>query len=467
MRSILVAAAEPATIASVSRHLAGEYRVEAAASRAACLEALAAHRPEAAFVDLPFLCEDGRSGAEALAPFRRRHPGLPLVVLCTPDRIRQAVALVQAGAENYLVRPIDPAEAALVLEGLHRRHRMASELSYLRESFWKAEARDLVRTNSEAMRGVLEKVESVAATRATVLISGETGTGKSLLARLIHLHSNRAAAPFLAVHCGSIPDTLVESEFFGHEKGAFTGAERRRLGKFEIAHKGTIFLDEIGTISPAAQIRLLQVLQEGTFSRVGGEATIQVDVRVVAASNTDLAQRMAEGAFRGDLYHRLNVFAIELPPLRERREDIPLLVESLLARLEQSYGKGLTGVEDRVLEALLAYHWPGNIRELENLLERACILERGPRLGAASFPAELLALAGGGRREDAAEALTLPLAEARQRAVDALERRYLAALLSRHQGRMAPSAAQAGLTPRQLRNLLAKHGLSRKDFRPA
>ena len=466
--TVLLAAEDPSEMADVTGYLSGLYRVETADSREACLEALGNHRPEAAFVDLAFLLHGMppdrlTAWGEALRPFRQRQARVPLVVLCRQEQTRQAVSLVRVGADDYLVHPVDAAEVSLVLGNLARKDRLTSELHYLRDRCWKAESRDMVRTYSPLMREVLERAELVAATRATVLITGETGTGKSLLARLIHLHSNRAQAPFVAVHCGSIPDTLVESEFFGHEKGAFTGAERRRLGKFEIAHRGTIFLDEVGTISPAVQIKLLQVLQEGSFSRVGGEAVIQVDARIVAASNTDLRQRAADGTFRSDLYHRLNVFDIGLPPLRERREDIPLLVQSLLTRLEQKYAKEITGVEDEVLEAFLAYSWPGNIREMENLLERACILERGDRLTQASFPAELLSRLG---KEigDVESLASLSLAEARQRVVDDLERRYLSTLLARNQGRIEISAQQAGLTSRQIHNLMTKHGLQRKHF---
>ncbi len=468
MKTALVAADDPDTLQQLRAGLKNGFRLEAARSAEECQQALASHRHEILFLDLglirPPLDGGGTAAmARALAPFRREQPGFSLVVLCRPEQVRLAVEAVKAGADNYLTLPVEAKEVELVLASLASRRRMATELHYLRESFWKREARELVRTRSELMREIYGKVESVAPTKATVLLTGETGTGKSLMAKLIHMHSNRSQGPFVAVHCGSIPDNLVESELFGHEKGSFTGAERRRLGKFEIADRGTIFLDEIGTMPPPAQVKLLQVLQEGSFSRVGGEATINVDMRVVAASNADLWERVEQGGFRADLFHRLNVFAIELPPLRERAEDIPLLAESLLARLDQKYGKGLTGMDQAVVQALMAYSWPGNIREMENLLERAYILERGERLGMSGFPAEFKGQPAAAVVGDDLSSLTL--AEARRREVERLERRYLTGLLSRNKGRIDLCAQQAGLTTRQLHNLMTKHHLSRQDFR--
>ena len=241
------------------------------------------------------------------------------------------------------------------------------------------------------MLEILDKIRIVSATKTTVLLSGETGTGKSFFANLIHSHSNRDGNPFISVHCGAIPDTLVESELFGHEKGAFTNAHKRKLGKFEIANNGTIFLDEIGTITSGLQIKLLQVLQNGTFSRVGGEFSMKTDVRVIAATNSKLSEMVDTGKFREDLYYRINVFPIEIPPLRNRPEDIPLLVDTILNRLNQEFNKNISGVHAQVMKALKLYPWPGNIRELENVLERACLLESSEILTPESFPSEFFA----------------------------------------------------------------------------
>lgn len=318
-------------------------------------------------------------------------------------------------------------------------------------------------SQSVVMRELLAQVALVAPTRSTVLLTGETGVGKGVVAREIHRLSNRAAGPFVSVHCGAIPDPLLESELFGYEKGAFTGANRRHLGRFELAQSGTIFLDEVGTISPAMQVKLLEVLQERHLRRVGGEAEVDLDLRVVVASNEDLAAKAESGAFRRDLFYRLNVFPLEVPPLRERLEDLPELVERFLARLNQSYGKGLAGIEPGVLAALAEYPWPGNIRELENIIERAYILETTERLSRPSFPVGLFTgtVAPGLLPDFAGKSLS----QARATAVQLVEQDYLRKLMAAHHGRMEPAAAAAGVSSRQLRTLLARHGIDRRAYR--
>jgi DNA-binding NtrC family response regulator len=296
------------------------------------------------------------------------------------------------------------------------------------------------------------------------MLFGETGTGKGVLAQLIHKHSNRKDGPFISVHCGAIPDTLLESELFGHEKGAFTGAIRRKLGKFEIAKNGTIFLDEIGTITPSAQIKLLQVLQDGTFHRVGGEDTLEADVRIVAATNADLEKACEENQFRKDLYYRLNVFPLEMPPLRERIEDIPHIVDVILERLNKMNLKDINGVQPQVIAALQEYPWPGNIRELENIMERAYILETGSVLNPEGFPTEVLAAS---QTPSATVPLdsSLTLAEARRKGSEDIERNYLKELLTQNKGKIKDSAETAGISTRQLHKLMKKYGLQKESFR--
>ena len=313
------------------------------------------------------------------------------------------------------------------------------------------------------MQNVFMNVRSVSPTKSTVLLTGETGTGKGVLAKIIHKYSNRKDEQFISVHCGAIPDTLLESELFGHEKGSFTGAIKKKLGKFEIAEGGTLFLDEIGTITPAAQIKLLQVIQDNTFQRVGGVDTIEANIRIIAATNIDLKQLCDEKKFRFDLYYRLNVFPIELPPLRERKEDIPLLIEVFLNRLNKFHSKSIYDVHPKVIEAFQHYSWPGNIRELENVIERAYILEKTSVLMPDSFPAELFT---------AQEALTrvklntmLPLAEVRKRGVEEIEHRYLKEILEKNSGKINKSAEASGITTRQLHKLMTKHGLNKEDFK--
>ncbi|EPR36131.1 response regulator receiver protein [Alkalidesulfovibrio alkalitolerans DSM 16529] len=400
---------------------------------------------------------------EALRALWAKNPQAEIIVLAPPAQVREAVGLVKAGAGNYLTYPLVKDELLYVLESLSLSRKVENELSYFRDEFVTGETRRVARMDSPAMQSVYEKVKLVAASGATVLLMGETGTGKGVVARLIHSLSERREGPFIGVHCGAIPDTLIESELFGHEKGAFTGAAKRRLGKFELAAGGTIFLDEIGTIGPAVQIKLLQVVQEKTFSRLGGEAELKADARLIAATNIDLRGLVERGDFRKDLYYRLNVFPIEIPPLRERPEDIATLAEHFLERLARTYLKDVQGYDPVVLDALTRYDWPGNVRELENLVERAFILETSHVLTPASFPAELF------DRPHPAAAIpldtSLPLAKARRMAVDNLEHAYLSELLRANRGAVGRTAKDAGVTERQLRNLMTRHGLRKEDFR--
>lgn len=313
------------------------------------------------------------------------------------------------------------------------------------------------------MKNVFENIRAVASTKSTVLLLGETGTGKGFTARFIHTLSLRKNERFIEVHCGAIPDTLVESEMFGHERGAFTGAIKRKLGKFEIARGGTIFLDEIGTITPSAQIKLLQVLQDGIFQRVGGEEEIHADVRIITATNINLKQLCEDKLFRNDLYYRLNVFPIELPPLRERKEDIPKLVELFLNKLNTFHVKGILDIHPQVLDAFLSYSWPGNIRELENIMERAYILEKSLVLRPQSFPIDLFSQKAEATAGNINPDLTL--SQIRKQEIRRVEHTYLDLLLKQHKGKINASAKAAGLTTRQLHKLMAKHLLHKEDYK--
>lgn len=405
-----------------------------------------------------------RMADETVLAFKRNNPTAKLIVVAPREAMRQTFHLIKAGVDDYLTQPVSKHELQLALTACRDDIGHALELDYLRGRFWKAEWLDIVQSRNPAMREVFEKIRAVASTIATVLLLGETGTGKGLLARLTHWHSLRCDKPFIAVHCGAIPETLIESELFGHEQGAFTGAVRRKLGKFEVARKGTIFLDEIGTISPTVQIKLLQVLQDGSFSRIGGEETLHTDARIIFATNADLEELVAEGRFRKDLYYRVKIFPIEIPPLRERIEDLPHMTEAFLHKLNQRYSKAIGGLHPRVKEAFRVYSWPGNVRELENVMERAYILENTDMLIPRSFPANMMPPEGKTAegcpvRED------LSLAETRQRAVETCERRYLDDLLARHRGRIGASARQAGITPRQLNRLMNRYGIHKEDYK--
>jgi DNA-binding NtrC family response regulator len=370
--------------------------------------------------------------------------------------------MVKAGASEYLTYPLVPDEIRLVVNNLRDAMITDSELEYLRDQQWRSDALRMLKTRNPLMRQVFQKICLVAQTKTTVLLNGETGVGKGVIAKLIHLHSNREDAQFISVHCGAIPDTLVETELFGHEKGAFTGAIQRKLGRFEIARDGTLFLDEIGTVTPAVQIKLLQVLQDGIFSRVGGASEIEANVRVIAASNADLKKMSEEGLFRKDLYYRLHVFPIEIPPLRERAEDIPYFVEYFLEKMNRMHPKDIRDIHSAAMEALMQYTWPGNIRELENLIERAYILETSSVLTPESFPAELF-----DTRATATLSVnaSVPLAEARQQLVEAFERQYVKDILSQNRGKINKSADAAGISTRQLNKMMHKYGIRKEIFK--
>ncbi len=465
MRSAMVISAVAEDIAAIRQAFGPEFRFNTAADVPSALRILDRTRFDLIFVDLEILSAyTADSGPEsALQIFQQRYPAIEMVIMTPPSQIRRAVGWVKAGARDYISYPISLDEVRLVADSIAQSILRQSELDYLRDKFWKTDALDVVQTKSQAMFEVFKKIRSVASTKTTVLLVGETGTGKGVLAKLIHQHSNRQNAQFISVHCGAIPDTLLESELFGHEKGAFTGAVRKKLGKFEIANGGTIFLDEIGTLTPPAQIKLLQVLQDGTFSRVGGEETIQTNARVIAATNSDLKQLCEAGQFRKDLYYRLNVFPIVIPSLRERTQDLPHLIEIFLKRLNREFQKSIHSVHPQVIESLSRYDWPGNVRELENLMERAYILENSASLTPESFPLELFE----GECPAAVMPINarLPLSDARKIALEDFERQYIKELVARNHGKINISATEAGITTRQLHKLMSKYGIRKEEFK--
>ena len=467
MKYILSATEDRVATETIRAAFRRPFHVDAAVTVPECREFLRKRRYEFSFIDLDLLGGLGEVQGDSGAAFRavrQLFPGVEVVVMTPPERVGEAVEAVKAGAANYVTYPLNADEIRYVTESIHEGIRAQSELDYLRDRFWQSDSLDVVQTRNAAMRAVFDQVRLAAPTKSTVLLTGETGTGKGVLAKLVHRHSNRGKVQFIGIHCGAIPDTLLESELFGHEKGAFTGAVRRKLGKFELANRGTIFLDEIGTITPSAQIKLLQVLQERTFQRVGGESLIETDVRIIAASNQDLGQMVEKGLFRNDLYYRLNVFPIEIPPLRERREDIPQLTEIFLRQMNRFNHRGIHYVHPQVMEAFQRYPWPGNIRELENLVERACILETSSILTPKSFPAELFA--GAPSTLPAPSGRTgLSLAEARALAVAEAEKSYLRELLARTGGRINRTAESAGVTVRQISKLMRKYNIRKENFR--
>lgn len=463
MKHILIASKQAPAIGQIRDAFKRASTVAEASGVPEILVHLAHRRYDMIFIDVEILGTGESDYQQAIQSFKHFFPTIEVVVMTSTENIREAVRAVKAGASDYLTHPVHPDEIRHVTDCIKSRVMVESELDYLRGKFWRKDSLAFVRTNTPAMKDVYEKIRSAAPTKTAILIAGETGTGKSAIARLIHRHSNREKEQFISVHCGTIPDTLMESELFGHEKGAFTGAIRRKLGKFEIARGGTIFLDEIGTITPSAQVKLLQVLQDAMFFRVGGEDVLHTDARVIAATNADLKKMCEEGSYRKDLYYRLNVFPITVPPLRERIEDIPLLADSILTRLNTENSKYIRGIHPEVVAAMQRYPWPGNIRELENVLERAYILETANVLTPAGFPPELF----GGHPVYAMLPvdMEIPIAEARRKVLDDFEQRYLSRLLLKNKGRLTKTAEEAGITTRQLHKLMSRHGIHKEEFK--
>ncbi len=394
--TILVVDDEPSVRDSLGEWFTSEgYETKVAASAKEALAALAARQYDLALLDIKM---PGMDGMELQQRLHESDPDLIVIIMTGYATVETAVLALKRGAYDYLTKPVDPDELShTVVKALEHR-RVRREVICLKESLKEIFPHTELIGHSPAMKRVIELVEAVAPTEATVLITGESGTGKEVVARVIHAASPRRLAPMVAIHCGALTETLLESELFGHERGAFTGAQFRRKGKFEIAEGGTVFLDEIGDIGLKTQTDLLRVLQEKEIVRVGGTQTIKVDFRCLAATNKNLEALVKSGAFRPDLYYRLKVVSLALPPLRDRREDIPLLIDHFLHKLCAATNRQeIPRVSTEAMDALMNHYWPGNVRELENAIERALVIGRGPelRLTDFSFPAGEAAISGG------------------------------------------------------------------------
>src|SRR5258708_28378763 len=327
----------------------------------------------------------GMNGLEFLQAIKRQNAAIPVVVMTAYGSVETAVDAMKRGASDYVLKPFSLAEMRMVVRKELDVQKLREENLSLREALGKRYQHPNVVAQSSRMQEVLATVERVAPTNSTVLLGGESGVGKDLIARAIHEKSRRASGPFIKINSTAIPENLLESELFGYEKGAFTGATASKPGKFELADKGTLFLDEIGDVPPAIQVKLLRVLQEREFERLGGTRTIKVDVRLIAATNRDLRAALEDGTFREDLYYRLNVVPIDIAPLRERKEDIPGLVHLFISRFSAESDKSVEGITPDAMRILVNYHWPGNVRELQNILERACALAKGTILEASDI----------------------------------------------------------------------------------
>jgi DNA-binding NtrC family response regulator len=327
----------------------------------------------------------GMNGLEFLQAVKRVNADLPVVVMTAYGTVESAVEAMKAGASDYVLKPFSLAELVLVIRKELDARKLREENRSLREALGHRYKYENIVAQSDRMQAVLALVERVAPTNATVLVGGESGVGKDLIARAIHQHSRRASGPFVKINSTAIPENLLESELFGYEKGAFTGASTSKPGKFELADEGTLFLDEIGDVPPLTQVKLLRVLQEREFERLGGTRTLKVDVRLIAATNRDLRAALEDGTFREDLYYRLNVVAINIPPLREHKEDIPALANFFLEKFAREYGRPLQGITPQAMKLLTDFHWPGNVRELENAIERGVTLSTGTSLDVADI----------------------------------------------------------------------------------
>jgi DNA-binding NtrC family response regulator len=423
------------------------YRVETFLSGT---EVLAAAGPIPAAVLLDLMMPEV-DGIEVLKELRRRHPTLPVVILTAVSDIGRAVEVTKLGAYDYLTKPVDKDRLLTTLRRAATQHSLEQEVDRLRGELAERHRLGAIVGSSAAMRRVYDQVEKVLESDITVFISGESGSGKELVAKAIHYGSPRANGPFVDVNCAAIPEGLQESELFGHEKGAFTGAHATHPGKFEQAAGGTILLDEIGEMSLSAQARLLRVLQERCLQRVGGTKNIALDARVLSSSNRDLAQLVGEGRFRQDLYYRLVVFPIELPPLRRRREDIPALVEHFLAKYAGDAGRRVTRVEPDALELLMRHDWPGNVRELENVIHRSLLVAAAPELKSDDLPRELTAArAGAAVAENGAGEL---------RSLEQLERQAIESAIVHFGGNLSDAARQLGIGRSTLYRKLEQYGL--------
>ncbi|MFZ2087549.1 MAG: sigma-54 dependent transcriptional regulator [Desulfobaccales bacterium] len=447
--TILLVDDEPQILQALSGLLQDEeFEVLTAPEGETALKMVRDEVPDLVMLDIAL---PGRDGLEILKDLKDQHPALPVIMISAYGSVENAVKATRLGAYDFIEKPPHADKILLSVRNALEMARLADENRRLRQQT--APYREII-GQSRAIQQVREKVRLVAPTTASILITGENGTGKELVARALHFHSRRSHRPFVEVNCAAIPEDLIESELFGHEKGAFTGATSRRQGKFDQAHEGTLFLDEIGDMSLKTQAKILRILEEQRFERVGGSRPIQVDVRVVAATNKDLGEEIAKGTFREDLYHRINVIPLHVPPLRERRKDIPLLARYFLNELAQENEGPPKTLTPQALEALTAQPWPGNVRELKNFIWRVSVLTTGAVIDEADLPLEP-GLSGNFSGSIAA-LLTLPdFREARAR----FEQEFLKRKLEEHHGNVSATAEAIGLERSHLYRKLRAYGL--------
>jgi DNA-binding NtrC family response regulator len=437
---------------SLSRALQREdVHVDAFTSPADAVDALSRNSYALALVDLLM---PGMGGLEFLREVRRLSPDTLVVIMTAYATIQTAVEAMRSGAFDYLQKPFTNEEARQHVDRALQHFNLVQENRNLRDQLVNRYGMNNIVAASKPMQEVFRVIERVANSSATILISGESGTGKELIARALHTQSGRSTGPFVAINCGAIPSELLESELFGYEKGAFTGAHSSKKGLVEQADGGTLFLDEISELLPRLQVKLLRVLQERELQRVGGDRAIKVDVRVIAATNADLMERIRRGDFRSDLFYRLNVVSMRIPPLRERVDDILPLAHHFLRKHDGP--QHITGFHTVTAEILRRYQWPGNVRELENAIERATLLAKGEEIAPSDLPPELTAGAGVDRPAPTGKSLSA--------ARDDFERYFILECLRRHRGNVSRAAREAGLHRQNFYQKLHKYGIERKDY---
>ncbi|MDT7540364.1 MAG: hypothetical protein QOE33_268 [Acidobacteriota bacterium] len=441
--------------------LEAEHDVVEAEARAQAVERLRGGEIDVVISDLHLPPDlDGISeGLGVIEAARAQRPAVPVIVITGSDSKEVALEAVRCGAYGFFEKPFAEAEVAHIVRQAARVRRLERENVRLRAAVVGRTGLGRLIGTSAALERVAKQARAVADTSATVLLAGENGTGKEVLARAIHEESPRRDAPFIAVSCAALPEQLIESELFGHEKGAFTGAHAAKKGRFELADTGTLFLDEIGELSQPVQVKLLRVLQERNFERLGGTKTVTVDIRLIAASNRDLESEAEAGRFRQDLFYRLNVVPLTLPPLRERREDIPMLAAHFAARASEKHNRAMPTLEPALIDALAEYDFPGNVRELENLIERLVVLSASPRLGTEHLPEKMLIVVpvASSDKRDAADETTL------EGATIALRRRLLASALHAEGGNRVAAARRLGISRSYLHRLISELGIDGKE----
>ncbi|HET9713547.1 MAG TPA: sigma-54 dependent transcriptional regulator [Pyrinomonadaceae bacterium] len=432
--------------------LTSDYKVFQASSREEACTQINDEEIDVVVSDLhlPPNVDDIGEGLALIDVARAQDPPLQVVVITGSDSKRAALEAVKHGAYGFFEKPLDSAELLHIVNQAARMRQLEIENRRLRDELSRPPGFAHLVGGSQALERVLKQARSVSATSATVLLSGENGTGKEMVARAIHQESPRRSGPFVGVSCAALPEALIESELFGHEKGAFTSAVQTHKGRFELANGGTLFLDEIGDLTAAVQVKLLRVLQEREFERVGGTKTLTVDIRLIAASNRDLEKEVALGRFRQDLYFRLNVVPLHLPPLRERPDDIPILAAHFAAKSAQKYGQATPELEPSLVEVLLDYDWPGNVRELENLIERLVVLSNTSTLGLEFVPEKMLRALPGATPGDES---TL------EGAVEAVKRRMIVSALQAENNNKVAAAKRLGISRSYLHRLINEFDL--------